>query len=297
VIRLNPDSKKITPDDTMNYDWFNALQDEVCTPIEKTQALSERLDQLATSIQKIIAGSGFDLGEVADYSGNPVPIPQLVIKPNEVKSFTLYLDIALKNPLLLENQENYAQDAGFNYALNFPLDTSSSQFKDLSVILSSNDILEKRSMSFSDHAIANDYVPIRLPENLKDLPRTEAISILKKINATTLCMRPSSLVPYVFGSKNNGISKLEEGTAYIDFSTAQSFFSKLCTELHIPPGAFQDGQEEIPLSFYYLFATFVPPVILASNPKGQIYYFFNKMMYGDFLNVRLGIFNLSQHTV
>jgi len=145
--------------------------------------------------------------------------------------------------------------------------------------------------------MVNDYMPIRLPENLKDLPRTEAISLLKKINATVLCMRPTSLVTYVFGPKNKGISKLEEGTSFVDFSTAQSFFSKLCAELHIPSWAFQDGQEKIPLSSYYLFATFVPPVILASNPEGQIYYFFNKMMYGDFLNVRLGIFNLSQHPV
>ncbi len=309
MIRMNPNSRTITPNTVMSYDWFNAIQDEVCAPIERKLELSPRLDQLATCIQKIMEGTGVDLGEIGDYSGNPVAIPGLVVRPGESISFHLYHDIALKKPIDLSVE--HLPDAfkpfawppksyeymSFSNAL-YDLDTSSSNFGNIATILSSDDLLEKISSFGSpisnDHSIKG-YQAIRLPE-IPNMSRTDAISIVRKINSNYLIKRSTSASPYTFSLTEKGISHSGEFSYFADYGVLQALMSLVQPMLQgVPPEQWASASVSWP--FYFFLTIPMPPVILAANPDGQIYYFFNKMIYGDLIGVKLGIFNQTRVSV
>jgi len=300
ILMSKEPTKRITPRDPMTYDWFNALQDEVCTPIEKTTKLSPGCNQLYTSIEHLISGSGMDLGEVTDYSGQPVPIPQLIVKPDEIHTLTLYLEIGLKAPIELsslsnEDKQNAASYPFFVFAKN----VEHLDFNDLRQLFSSNEILENRGDVLRELKLS-DFTPIQIPEHLSHLQREDAICLLKKTSAKLLSLTPPAINSYVFGltsDKSAGRLTQTLQSVFIDYSTISSLFS-FCYSLQDQPVP-NDYLKGIVSSFMdtVLMMRLTPPVVLATDPTGQVHYFYNKMMYGDTLRVRLGTFNHSKTSV
>lgn len=308
MIRVDPNSRRILPNTTMSYSWFNALQDEVCLPIEKMlHTLLPTTDQLSTSINRVMEGQQIDLPEVTDYSGAAVPISSLSIGEGEVCSFDLHLDSDLKAPLelSLDSIPNHIKEF---YMLSTPqifgatytpysldLNTSSANFHNLSTILSSEDLLEKISgfnTPESNDFSRSGYKVMRMPTHPSYSPEY-MVSIIRMVQTLSYLSDPSPVISYCFGKTKNGTMNVNLYPGPIDLQAYRQWISKLSSLVKKHDS---DKNENINVStlFFYSMLRAIPPVTLASDPNGQIYYFFNKMVYGDLLKVRMSVSNVSR---
>lgn len=290
--RLHPD-KPITAASVLSYEWLNSVQEEVCQTIEKKLKLSEDLHQLEKSIQILIQGETLSL-ELTDLSGNPFLLEGLSLNQNEVLSFDLYLEVSLSNEERFSNCQpkthsgltdwDQAKSSDLSHVSNYrikDLDTSSKNFDSISELLSLESCDESQ-------------VVFNEPRFLKPPNEVNYFFNTQRFFDQNVC-----LFPYQFSFGKKGFIRSQDRRTlrmdYLGFeSQVKHWIKNEVPDFNEPPD-FKKIKEDQKLMSQALVADQAsmnaPPVILASDAKGQVHAFFNHFMYGDFLKIKMHVLN------
>ena len=284
MIRLIAGVKKIPPQSVMSYDWLNALQDEVCTPIEKDSKLNESTHQLTLAIEKIFSEDSQNTEEITDYSGKPLLLPGLKVISGQTLTFYLVLSVSIRDKVDLEwTPESHQVEVLQNFFEQNPpdleIDTSSAHFNQLAHILGSYDLLVKKK---------DGYEPLNLPET-PPLTRQDQLAFMRRFYAKKWIQFGHACIPYCFSFSNGAFQNFGEIPPFINLgklSSAIEFSNEL---IHDSP---KDTWEQGIRALTFLFITSNPPspVILACDESGQIHSFYNRMVYGEHFSVKIALF-------
>lgn len=296
-----PDDHKFH-DTPMSVDWLNAVQDEICYPIEKMQGkLLPSNDQLKHSINQMISEEKVELKEVSDYSGNPVLIPDFKLSRNDVTTVYLLCEIYEKKSILCNSVPDFLGDIYYNKLTDF--DISSNQFNEFVKLLSSDSLYFPDSNNNSN----SDWIKI-LNYSLYDPPSHPSLSkdqiktIIQAMNAKRLIENQDVLTQYVFTCSPNGYMNHHEFDTLADLTPFLSLFSANGRGISEDMKNGNVESSSILQEWAYLFFYFImlngskpmSPLFLVPDSEGKVYSIYNKMVYGDYLKIKFGLINRSK---
>jgi hypothetical protein len=295
MFQLNPNNSEITPFSVITYDWLNALQDEVCTPIEKTVGLSKRTTDMLRSIKEIFEWNAVSLGEITNYSGLPQSL-RLKCKKDELSSVFLHLDLNLKRSN--DPQLTLLPEASFKQITELVqktsdlfFDVSSSNFKNLSEFYSSPILLDASRLSRADN---KDYTPVELPQ-IPGISEEDLTRIIRRLNAQSFLEKNPMTIQQQFSFSQSGFERsflIPPFTCYPDLKELTDSLSASLRETE--PSDYQESlMRSLLFRLYFQTLPANLPIILCPDESGQLHYFYNRMMYGDELTVKASLFNLN----
>lgn len=290
MIRISDDplNNHFNENTQLTYPWLNHVQDEICTPIEKTQPKLLSDLQLKDSIYYLMEDGGKYFGEISDYSGKPILIPEIHVEKEQILSLDLYYEALPKNNLLKILDEIPDEIKGlkeFSYNSFFEMEMNPLRLDEKTLLLSSNQLIEK----FKVGDDFDCYRTSQLPE-ISGLSQSQINLFLQALNADFLIKNQTQLeMRQIHYSKGGFITDVPT-QFYLDYSET---LQELQTNRNLLQGSSEiESYDHLNrLLALYTMAPVKPliPLILSSNNKGELYYFFPKMAYGEFLTVKFGI--------
>lgn len=265
------------PATPLTTEWNNQVQDEICNAIEYSSPLTSNLNQLEDVIGKVSAESRFSyFAEVSDYSGKPIAVPNLILDKTRSTSFFCCVDVQPKGSLdfsAINFEEVFKQ---FPICMDgFPLRLSPDNIKQVSEILGSNKLIQAEYPRNGRIEEVN-YSPLILEPPIT--PELIRLFYLRELLANA-----PDLKEITFNNLCNDLPSTLNASRYIDFSRLYALRIDSLGELEKARLYARLVCGMLPMS----------PIYFAADSSGQVYYFYNRMLYGESLHVSLGVFSTS----